>query len=291
GILRHSFLLETFTSLPKPSFKRVTAKSGNQVPTMMTVIDNNTQFSASTVSIASSSNKISLTLPSKLERVASINKLTRLITDQQWEQVDRFLSSQSHDQFPSFLDCENEVLHFACAKNAPLSIIRSLCQIYSRSIFTSDSKGRFPLHEAARCGAHPDVIDYLSSTNGSAAVKQDSLGKTPMHYVADSYEKQYRDRIRRGEIKPSDDTDGVMLRVVRVFRDVAPQSFNMEDNRGKCPIEYAIENNADFVIFLNIHRACRDDWSRRGENIKGEKITANGDLLAFRKFENLYSDI
>jgi len=256
----------------------------------MMVLDNITQFSKPTVAMAKSSHKISPPVASKQERVTLINKLSRLIADQQWDQIDHVISGQFQFQPSSFLDCENEVLHFACTKNAPLATIRSLAQIYSRSVYTSDSKGRCPLHEAARCGAHPDVIDYLCSTNGNAAVKQDSLGKTPMHYVAESYEKQYRDRVRRDDINSADDTDEVMLRVVRIFREVAPQSFNIEDSRGKNPIEYAIENNADFVIFLNFHRACRDDWCRRGGGDNGEKPTANGDLLAFRKFETLASD-
>ena len=45
-----------------------------------------------------------------------------------------------------------------------------------------------------------------------------------------------------------------MLEVIRILGDVAPQSFNLEDNSGRNAIEVAIENDADIEIIKAIQR-------------------------------------
>jgi hypothetical protein len=140
---------------------------------------------------------------------------------------------------------------------------------------SSDATGRYPVHVASKWGATPDVIHFLIQTNPIAAGIRDDLGKTPMHYIAEYYSKNYSPRMAL--IHPMEES---MLQCVRLLKASAPKSMNLEDNEGCNAIEYALENEVDIKIIKAMQRACRDDWRERSsENAAQHGRRRHADLI------------
>ena len=104
-------------------------------------------------------------------------------------------------------------------------------------------------------------MSFLVRKNKVAAGTQDSLGKCPIHYVAEFY-PCYDNK---------SDIFG-MLEVIRILGDVAPQSFNLEDNSGRNAIEYAIETDAHIETIKAIQRgAIAHEKSTKDTECTGNK--------------------
>jgi len=179
------------------------------------------------------------------------------------------------------------IIHFAARFQAPLRIIAMLSRKYPQSLSSSDVTGRYPIHVASKWGATPDVISYLIKTNPSVSGIPDCTGKTPMHYVGQCYLQNF-DNTLYG-------CNDSMLQVVRLLRNAAPLSVNLEDDEGMNAIEYALASDADLKVIKTMQRACRDDWRERSKINKSidddsddEDATAK---LGRRRHQDLVSDI
>ena len=67
----------------------------------------------------------------------------------------------------------------------------------------------------------------------------------------------------------------MMLEVTKIFREKAPESFNLEDNNGVNAIELAIEHDADLRVIKNMQRTAMNyerDMAKREKNTKMRKI-------------------
>lgn len=187
--------------------------------------------------------------------------LTRSIARRNWYELERILScgSVQVEIDDKGIITDESILHFALRYRAPLYIVQLLCLRYPQCLTRPDSTGKFPCHVAAKYGASPSVIEYLVANNKYAAGIQDPLGKTPIHYVAEFYPSYV-----------TNESDENMLRVVKILREAAPQSFNLEDNEDRNAIEYAIENDAGLKIIKLMQRTARDDWRALKANGHGK---------------------
>lgn len=189
--------------------------------------------------------------------------LARLLSQRQWTLLETILTSSA----PSSIVIDDPtlphaitsdiVVHFAARFQAPLRILSLLARRYPQSLASSDVTGRYPIHVAAKWGATPDVIAYLIKTNPAMAGVPDTTGKTPMHYVGECY-LQHFDNVLYSR-------DESMLQVVRLLKNTAPQSVNLEDDDGMNAIEYALINDANIKVVKTMQRACRDDWRDRAK--------------------------
>ena len=190
--------------------------------------------------------------------------LARLLSQRQWSFLDSLLSSTNASSI--IIDDPNLphaitsdiVIHFAARFQAPLRILSLLARLYPASLSSADITGRYPIHVASKWGATPDVIAYLIKSNPTVAGVPDSTGKTPMHYVGECYLRHFDN--------PIYNRDDSMLQVVRLLKNAAPNSVNLEDNEGMNAIEYALESDANLKVVKTMQRACRDDWRERSKS-------------------------
>lgn len=198
-----------------------------------------------------------------IEQQSSVT-LARLISQCQWTIVESVLSSE---EMQSSIAIDDEtlphaitpdiIIHFAARFQAPLRVMALLAKAYPMSLKSADSTGRYPIHVAAKWAASPDVMSYLVKMNPSVSGVQDSTGKTPMHYVAEFYIAHFNN------VQWS--RDDAMLQVVRLLKNAAPLSVNLEDEEGMTCIEYALISDAHIKVVKTMQRACRDDWRGRSQ--------------------------
>lgn len=199
--------------------------------------------------------------------------IARLLSQRQWSLLEGLLTSSSSSSMPiddpslPHAITADIVVHFAARFQAPLRIISLLARKYPQSLSAADVTGRYPIHVAAKWAATPDVIAYLIKMNPSVAGVPDSTGKTPMHYVGECYMHNFA--------SPMYCRDDSMLQVVRLLKNAAPQSVNLEDNDGMNAIEYALISDANLKVVKTMQRACRDDWRERSKS--GNSIAADCD--------------
>lgn len=202
--------------------------------------------------------------------VESPMTLAQLISMQRWHQVETMLTSRPIELIvidDRMAITQDNILHFACRFNAPLSIIKLIASKYLKSLFSADAIGRFPIHVACKYGASPLVIHFLICENFQASGVPDDSGKAPIHYVAQYYARNH-------PTGPTKDTHESMLQVVKLFKASAPESFNLEDNEECNAIEYALESNCDIKVVKAMQRAARDDWRelKKKHNISHDEI-------------------
>jgi len=215
--------------------------------------------------------------PSNNEEVSKAQpSLCRLILKRNWHAVSLALTSTSDDEIEideNGVINEENIVHFALRFHAPLYVIELLSKRYPQCFSKPDVTGKFCIHVAAKYSAHPDVMAYIISKNRAAAGCPDNLGKCPIHYVAEFYLKhsiRYQDQYMT--------TEELMLEVVRLFKQVAPQSFNLEDQDERNPIEIAIENDVGIKVIKMMQRTARDDWremKQSGQGVKHEVLAKN----------------
>ena len=191
--------------------------------------------------------------------------LARLLSQRQWSILEALATSPTgsasipvDDPSLPHAITPDIVLHFAARFQAPLRILSLLSRMHPVSITSSDITGRYPIHVAAKWGATPDVIAYLIKTNPSVTGLPDNTGKTPMHYVGEYYLQNFNSQLYG--------RDDSMLQVVRLLKNAAPHSVNLEDNEGMNAIEYALDSDANLRVVKTMQRACRDDWRERSKS-------------------------
>ncbi len=202
--------------------------------------------------------------------------LSRLIAKKKWDAVSHTLTSSTNEEIE--IDAkgainQDNILHFALRFHAPLHVVEFLYNRYHQCVNKPDSTGKFCTHVAAKYSAHPDVMAYVISKNPAAAGCPDNHGKCPIHYVAEFYIKhstRYEDQYMT--------TEELMLEVVRILKQVAPQSFNLEDEDERNAIEIALESDVGIRVIKMMQRAARDDWremKRSGHGAKHEDLAKN----------------
>ena len=149
------------------------------------------------------------------------------------------------------------IIHFAVRFQAPTMILVLLSEVYPISLTSADTTGRYPIHVAAKWSATPDVIAFLITTNPDVAGVQDTTGKTPLHYVGECYLQHFSSHTYS--------RNDSMLQVVRLLKEAAPLSVNLEDNDGMNAVEYALLSDAHLKVVKTMQRACRDDWRERSK--------------------------
>lgn len=231
---------------------------------------------AKVISNRSSSGSSDQSLPANIT-------IVRLISKREWSFLDHFLTTfglQLPIDDPGIRDAVTPeiVVHFAARFQAPLRTITTLSTLYPVSLESPDATGRYPIHVAAKWGAMPDVIKFLLQSNTTAAGVQDSLGKTPMHYIGECYALNYSPR--KAQIFPMQES---LLQCIKLIKTVAPTSMNLEDNEGCNAIEYALDNEYDIKVVKAMQRACRDDWRERKAEVIGQQ--------GRRKHEDLVKDV
>lgn len=168
---------------------------------------------------------------------------------------------------------QDNIIHFALRFHAPLSVVELLCNRYPQCVNKPDGTGKFCTHVAAKYSALPDVMAFLISKNQAAAGCPDNHGKCPIHYAAEFYSKHC---IRHQDYYMT--TEELMLQVVRQLKKAAPQSFNLEDEDERNPIEIAIENDVGIRVIKTMQRTARDDWREKkqsGQGVKHEVLAKN----------------
>jgi len=203
--------------------------------------------------------------------------LSRLIMKRNWDAVSLVLTSTSSDEEIE-IDTngainQDNILHFALRFHAPLHIVELLSNRYPECLNKPDGTGKFCTHVAAKYSAPPEVMAFVISKNPAAAGCPDNHGKCPIHYVAEFYSKhciRYQDQYMT--------TEELMVEVVRLLKKAAPQSFNLEDEDERNPIEIAIENDVDIRVVKMMQRTARDDWremKQSGHGVKHEVLAKN----------------
>ncbi len=196
--------------------------------------------------------------------------LSRLIAKKKWDAVSHTLTSSTSNEEIE-IDAkgtinQDNILHFALRFHAPLHVVELLYNRYPQCVNKPDATGKFCTHVAAKYSAHPDVMAYVISKNPAAAGCPDDHGKCPIHYVAEfyikhniRYEYQY------------ETTEELMLQVVRILKQVAPQSFNLEDEDERNAIEIALESDVGIRVIKMMQRAAQDDWREMKQSGHGAK--------------------
>lgn len=205
---------------------------------------------------------------SKPQRQRPPRTLTRLIAKRSWWDIEHILSKSKGlgdmEIDEKGIITEEAVVQFALRYRAPLHIIKLLSANFPRCIYRPDSTGKYAVHVAAKYGAMPNVVDYLVAKNRTAASVQDPSGKCPIHYVGEFYAST-------NESPSVLALNENMLAVVRILREAAPQSFNLEDHEGYNAIEYAIESDCDIKVIKTMQRTARDDWRAMKASGHGKK--------------------
>lgn len=203
--------------------------------------------------------------------------LSRLIAKKKWDVVSHTLTSSTSNEEIE-IDAkgtinQDNILHFALRFHAPLRVVELLYNRYPQCVNKPDGTGKFCTHVAAKYSALPDVMAYIISKNPAAAGCPDNHGKCPIHYVAEFYIKhsiRYEDQYMT--------TEELMLQVVRLLKQVVPQSFNLEDEDERNAIEIALESDVGIRVVKMMQRTARDDWremKQSGHGAKHEVLAKN----------------
>jgi len=192
--------------------------------------------------------------------------MTRLIAKQAWFELGNILSSNSFRNIEidekGIIDADS-ILQFALRYRTPLHILKLFALRYPRCLTHPDPTGKYATHVAAKYGSMPNVMEFLVKKNVHAAGVQDPLGKAPIHYVAEFYATNNGATVQAMYEN--------MLEVVRILREAAPASFNLEDDDGMNAVEYAIMNDCDIKVIKTMQRTARDDWRALKANGQGKR--------------------
>ncbi|KAK1742497.1 hypothetical protein QTG54_007062 [Skeletonema marinoi] len=192
--------------------------------------------------------------------------LSRLIMKRNWDAVSLVLTSTSSDEEIE-IDTngainQDNILHFALRFHAPLHIVELLSNRYPECLNKPDGTGKFCTHVAAKYSAPPEVMAFVISKNPAAA----GCPTTTASVQFTTYQDQYMT------------TEELMVEVVRLLKKAAPQSFNLEDEDERNPIEIAIENDVGIRVVKLMQRTARDDWremKQSGHGVKHEVLAKN----------------
>ncbi len=211
--------------------------------------------------------------------------ITRLVTRRQWRLLEKLMRC---DNFDIPIDDENSIggqnsipedliVHFICRFQAPLYIVQLFEEVYPESFAAFDAMGRYPLHIACAWGSSPDTIKFLIDLYPHAARVQDFQGKCAIHHLCRSFRDNYLDT-------SSILFNAIIMDLVESLYNVAPLTFNVEDDDERNPIEYALFSDFDIKVIKAMQRACRDQWRGMKERSRDKPHDAlQMDLLQIQR--------
>merc|ERR1712176_174587 len=157
---------------------------------------------------------------------------------------------------------KENLLHWVCRSHPPEDILKLFYACSPKAIQQPDAHGQYPIHKACHYGASLRVILFLLKSCRLAASAQDSSGKTPLHYLAEYYPRNY----------DTEDPDEIpvniaMVEIVKILCLAAPDIINLEDEDGESALEIALDSNAPLKVIKELQRASERDWkARRSEH-------------------------
>ena len=138
-------------------------------------------------------------------------------------------------EYQHFVETTNPVMREQIA-NMRLEAVRALVEANPSIVSTPDWIGQTPLHLACvHVECCQGAAEILLDACPTAALIQDSSGKTPLHYL----------------LLTADQT--VPLSLVEKFISVAPAALHMRDKRGRTPLDIVQLNRGqseDFIVKL-----------------------------------------
>jgi ankyrin repeat protein len=119
-----------------------------------------------------------------------LNQLCNDVTkgdDEGWDIVRHWLITHSPEEIRSAAGQRGEngmtALHLCCRNQPPLDIIECLIGADENAVESKDIFGWLPIHYAAACMAHHDVIAKLTEDFPSTKTSVDHKGRAAVHFV------------------------------------------------------------------------------------------------------------
>lgn len=139
------------------------------------------------------------------------------------------------------------ILHFCCRHQAPISLMKQLVEISPELIEGLDCNLRTPLHIAIRDGMSVQSVSYLIEQSTKISLnKKDIDGYTALHTAC----------LNDGKLRSL--KFSTRYEMVKVLLKASPKSVIMEDVEGMNPIEHAIcgKLHEELIKLLQMY-ACK----------------------------------
>lgn len=191
----------------------------------------------------------------KSGRTVKNNCLCHVLThicNKQWVNVMCIVASESDPDFfegkcscnsPMCFIARNQeqasLLHIICSSDPPSPMVDIVIEKYPPLLSYRDHVDRLPLHIACQYGASPEVIRLLIGCHMRACMEKDAVGKLPLHIACENYVEWSRLYMSRNQ------ANRCLMTVIRNLIEVYPISLLVEDNKGMCPLEYALLSKAE----------------------------------------------
>ncbi|KAL3781925.1 hypothetical protein ACHAWO_004405 [Cyclotella atomus] len=196
-----------------------------------------------------------------------LHKITHLIANEKWRELDSFLSSTddagvitsqiSDDAIGEDFVSPMHIVHYCCRFNPPRAIVRRLTSLYPEGVKVPDKIGRLPLHHAAKWGSSHRLIKFLIELDPSAVSVKDSQGKTPIHYLC----LHFVDAFRPGHFETN--VEECMVQAIEAFLEADLSIVSIEDELDYTALEYAIESNAPYRVVRRLQKATERYWKEK----------------------------
>jgi len=163
-------------------------------------------------------------------------------------------------------------LLLACRCHPPLDIMQQFCAMNPKWVEISrNAANQTALHLASACGAHPDVVAFLTNLNPEHASIRDSKGRTPLHlhcerccvigscdptgFASDSagflgeenLDEEFNPFIT-AMLAARGRTTGPIPDVLDTLIAAHPEALITKDCEGNTPLEYCVLNGASRYI-------------------------------------------
>jgi len=179
--------------------------------------------------------------------------LSSLIQKRKWDQVSELLLKNA-DNAPCNFECCydhivlasdiclcNNILHHALDYKPPVSIVRTITEIFPEAANEVDCMLRYPLHIALMNGLSADVIRHLIKVNEKAVSSTDAEGKTALHLLFSDYKVRRKcDRTHFKEAMQS------LPEIIYIICQHDPKLMFKEDLNKMSVLEYAMQEEVDY---------------------------------------------
>jgi len=180
-------------------------------------------------------------------------EFVKLVKSRQWSEVVDHMSG--NPDVAKSEDGATPLLHEVCRYQPPLRVVEEFVRADPESVSVMSKKNHAPLHVACRCGANPDVINFLCQLNRTLASVQDYHGRTPLHLLCQEYAIHYNEE-QRLRISLSK----ALIAAVKLIIAAAPHTVNLEDKDGKSALHYAVDDQEmDIRVLHCIQKASARD--------------------------------
>jgi len=185
--------------------------------------------------------------------------LSSLIEKRKWDQVSEALENTSSGDekllnFKCYYFCSDgsrhhNILHYVLSFNPPVSIVRSITEIFPEAANKEDCMKRYPLHVALICGASADVIRHLIKVNEKAVSSIDVEGKTSLHHLFSDF--NIRRKYNSDHFK---ETIQSFPEIIYTICQHDPKLILKEDMNNESVLEYVIQEEDDYPFLDMLQR-------------------------------------